>query len=1116
MSFKRSKSLGRKSPARPRARDLRVEPLEQRQMLTGTQIFVNSSGDQDLAEVAQLGDGTVTLRSAIEQANLDLSGNDIEIDFAIAGSAPFVIQPGSDANHSSVPLPAITRNAVTINGLSEAGVVLDGSQAATGAEGLLINASNCTIEGLTIQNFTTGYGVEVASAGSTHADNNAVSNNSITNNGVGVAIVGDSATRDTANLYLRVLQLPDLSGYVVNSTATHNLVSTNQLKNNTAQGVLIQHASANTVSGNTIGDNGAAGVEIFGSGDTSVETFAGTTQDPNAWETYTITNSATGNLIVGNWIGIDALDADLGNTGDGVLIDGASLNTIGGTSAADRNFISDNTQNGVRVTGSAAYQAPLTLSSVSSGSGTVNSGTVNLGTMAQRRQTLTAVLGAAAASLGESQSAPRQSPAQPEVTTTQDWTGRVAVLNRVQSNFIGANNNADGAAGNLGRGVLVEDAARVTIIGADEPSLAGPPAGGNLIVANALGGVRIVGQPLNDNYITEPPNNYQPTPLDAQGNDLPQLTYALSSVPGQQFVPRDPIVQLVPTLVAANWIGLTSANLVLGNGGDGVLVETSGAAIVQNTISGNGDATHLAHGVRVTGTPSVGAVIGDIISGNKIGAKTDGTVTLNAQNQVAQGNWGDGVRLDSGVQFSFVGALPPSGQPNDQQIAQALRNVISGNRGWGVHVSGLVVNGQGVFHVELAHDPFLVPQELVYEVVDQLGKVHEAVKPYGTVSNFVYANYVGVDGSGALPAPNGQGGVLVDNAAAFTQIGNWKVGLADQFYSNVISANDGPGISITGQGTSVTVVGGNIIGLSATGGLGDEVDLGNNGPGVKVSSGALATNIGGDAFAASLGSRNYIAGNHGPGVLLQNLYDFRRAIVIPGPGQNAGDPIPQFTDPETGPAAWEAAIRAGTNYYGTAIVSNWIGLGVQIAVDPQTQLRSFTPIPIGNDGDGVEIVNSSNTNIGGLHPAWTHNTISANAGNGVRITGGKSFLTFIQQVFIGTDDAGSGATGFGNAANGVLIDAGAHHNVISGTGLGFGIYQHVLEAGSAAATSDRSIPPRSRPPGTRKISAMSSPAIWETASSSTTPITTASREATSSAPTSPARRPCPTTAAECS
>ena len=54
------------------------------------------------------------------------------------------------------------------------------------------------------------------------------------------------------------------------------------------------------------------------------------------------------NLVEGNFIGVDAAGtADRGNANEGILIEGASDNTVGGTTAAARNVISAN-QWGIR------------------------------------------------------------------------------------------------------------------------------------------------------------------------------------------------------------------------------------------------------------------------------------------------------------------------------------------------------------------------------------------------------------------------------------------------------------------------------------------------------------------------------------------------------------------------------------------------------------------------------------------------------------------------------------------------------------------------------------------------------------------------------------------------
>ncbi len=75
--------------------------------------------------------------------------------------------------------------------------------------------------------------------------------------------------------------------------------------------------------------------------------------DPNKISKVTPV-ATTGNVVEGNYIGVDATGmAPLGNTLDGVLItDGASGNTIGGTTAGARNIVSGNTGDGVQIIGS--------------------------------------------------------------------------------------------------------------------------------------------------------------------------------------------------------------------------------------------------------------------------------------------------------------------------------------------------------------------------------------------------------------------------------------------------------------------------------------------------------------------------------------------------------------------------------------------------------------------------------------------------------------------------------------------------------------------------------------------------------------------------------------------
>ncbi len=59
------------------------------------------------------------------------------------------------------------------------------------------------------------------------------------------------------------------------------------------------------------------------------------------------------NQVKANYVGLNAAGTGaLGNAQDGIYLNGANSNTIGGTTAAERNVVSANAGNGVRINGS--------------------------------------------------------------------------------------------------------------------------------------------------------------------------------------------------------------------------------------------------------------------------------------------------------------------------------------------------------------------------------------------------------------------------------------------------------------------------------------------------------------------------------------------------------------------------------------------------------------------------------------------------------------------------------------------------------------------------------------------------------------------------------------------
>ncbi|MBA3551871.1 MAG: hypothetical protein H0W27_03225 [Actinobacteria bacterium] len=138
--------------------------------------------------------------------------------------------------------------------------------------------------------------------------------------------------------------------------AARNLISGNDLRGL----ILFGAATGNRIEGNYVGTN-AEGTAALGNGFNGViiegatnNTIGGTAAGAgnvisgNAGIGVNIVGGATGNKVEGNRIGPNAAGtADLGNGGHGVNIFSSRLNTIAGTTGAAGNLISGNEENGV-------------------------------------------------------------------------------------------------------------------------------------------------------------------------------------------------------------------------------------------------------------------------------------------------------------------------------------------------------------------------------------------------------------------------------------------------------------------------------------------------------------------------------------------------------------------------------------------------------------------------------------------------------------------------------------------------------------------------------------------------------------------------------------------------
>jgi hypothetical protein len=207
----------------------------------------------------------------------------------------------------------------------------------------------------------------------------------------GVAINGGGATGNTvAGNHLgtnatgtAAAATPNYQGVAINGASGNTIgglvaADRNVLSGNRWNGVRIKFAGAtgNTVAGNYIGTNAAGtgavpnelGVYVW---DVPANVIGGTSASAanvlsgNAQVgVYVFGASATGNLIQGNTIGLDALGAALPNGTHGVQFASSPGNTLGGSAAGAGNTIASNTLAGVSVAGAAATDNAILSNSI--------------------------------------------------------------------------------------------------------------------------------------------------------------------------------------------------------------------------------------------------------------------------------------------------------------------------------------------------------------------------------------------------------------------------------------------------------------------------------------------------------------------------------------------------------------------------------------------------------------------------------------------------------------------------------------------------------------------------------------------------------------------------------
>jgi parallel beta-helix repeat protein len=564
------------------------------------------------------------LRWAINQANI--AGGTIDFHISTAdggyhydsstGTFWWTIKPTSR-------LPTIT-SPVIIDGYSQTGysghpiVELNGSLSNPAADGLWINGGNSsfsTIRGLVINGWTNSDAIEI----------NGSNNNHVEGNYLGTDVYG---TASVANYYGI-----DVYG-ASNNTIAGNLISGNNLPDGT--GILVWYrSSGNMIQGNYIGTdvsgrlplgNARDGIEIInaGSNNTVGGTIAGAGNliSGNNDNGVLISDSTTGTVVQGNFIGTDysgTLRVRNGGLGVALYSDG---NTVGGTSPPPSNLISASGA-GNLISGNAAGGVIIgySMGNVVQGNwiGTDHTGMVPLGNN------------------GPGVHIGYNSPSN-TIGGTAPGAGNVISGNQTTGSGYGVVIEGDNTTGNLVQG---------NFIGTDYY--------GTVSLGNAVDGI----------VVTTANNRIGGTtgtvgPLGSAG-------FAGNLISGNQHDGVD--IRSTGNLVQGNFIGTdVHGTAALGNTLDGVLITGASNNTIGGIAGGAGNLISGNHqdGVMITDNGSAG----NLVQGNYIGTDVTGTARL--------ANSSHGVFVRSGAHDNTIGGTA-AGAANIIAFNQGAGVVIGAN-----------------------------------------------------------------------------------------------------------------------------------------------------------------------------------------------------------------------------------------------------------------------------------------------------------------------------------------------------------------------------------------------------------------------------------------------------
>jgi uncharacterized repeat protein (TIGR01451 family) len=624
--------------------------------------------------------------------------------------------------------------------------------------------------------------------------------------------------------------------------------------------------------------------------------------------------------------------------------------------------------------------------------------------------------------------------------------GSGAINNQVRANFIGTNQSGTVAAANSGGGVQISQGASSNTIGGNGAGVAnvisgnatnilvtGPGTSNNLIAANLVGTDKSGGSAILGSFegvvISGGASNNTVGGTDASYRNV----IARNDYDGVLITD----VGTNSNVIEGNYIGTDVAGLAALGNGTGVTVQAgaSGTTIggdssgAGNLISGNPQAIELLGTGNVAQPSSHSVVRGNLIGTDKTGSK------VIPQSSV-------GIRIFGSPDNTIGGA--DSGQGNlistgsNQEVSIGYQgandNLVEGNL-IGTDITGTISLGDDT-GVEIFGSAM---KNTIGGAAPGAGNVIAGstgdgilIEGVGTSQNIVLGNFVGTDRTGKIGMANHDSGIRIQFSATDNLIGGGTPGAG-----NIIAANNGVGVVISGSGTSGNSVEGNLIGTDSTG----MVSLPNS-RGVDLFGGASGNTIGG----LDPDARNVISGNTGDGleisdtgssnnVVLGNLIgcDINGETAVPN--GNFGISVYNGATSNTigGTDARAGNVISGNAHAGVAL--NVAGTSGNVVVGNLIGVNREGATALPNEY-GLDIYDGASGNIIGGAAAGSGNVIAGNHIDGIRLSNVGTSANLVQGNAIGTNSARTGAVP--NAVYGVEIDDAASGNTVGGTSQGTG------------------------------------------------------------------------------